>query len=99
MMRYKQLALIILLSFLLLTKHHAVHAAAHTDSINYILMSSNTQTVIPGIPTQTPTSTVIPSDTPTTTLLPLPAITLIFPITTGTSTPTNTPKPINITAG
>jgi hypothetical protein len=34
-----------------------------------------------------------PSDTPTTTLIPLPAITLIFPVSTPTPTATITPTP------
>ena len=91
-MRYRQLFLIFFLSFHFLPKNHTAHAAAYITAPKHLPMSSNTQTVVPGIPTQTSTPTAIPTDTPTTTLLPLPVITLIFPISTSTSTTTSTPK-------
>jgi hypothetical protein len=70
-----------------------VHASVKYRSIT-IIYDKSTQTVtsIPGTPTHTPTTTSTPSVTPTTTLLPLPAITLIFPVSTSTSTATITPK-------
>lgn len=53
---------------------------------------TNTQTLsIPAGPTSTQTQTNTPAptstNTPTTTLMPLPDVTLIFPIATGTQTP------------
>jgi len=55
---------------------------------------TQTQTFPPG-PSNTPTQTFTPgptgTNTPTTTLMPLPAVTLIFPVATGTLTPTKTP--------
>jgi hypothetical protein len=64
-----------------------------------------TQTVTGGFITQTPTGTsgtpsqtftpsVTPTPSATTTLMPLPAITLIFPVKTGTPSPTKTPIPV-----
>ena len=96
-MRYRQLFLILFLSFHFLPKNHTAHAAAYINAPKHMLMSSTTQTVVPGKPTQTSTPTAIPIDTPTTTLLPLPVITLIFPISTSTSTTTSTPKLIEFT--
>lgn len=56
-------------------------------------LTPQTPTGTSGTPSQTYTPSVTPSVTPTTTLMPLPAITLIYPPSTTTSIPTETPKP------
>jgi len=45
------------------------------------------------IPSRTPTSTSTPTNTATTTLVPLPAVTLVFPTGTPSSTARATPSP------
>jgi len=101
-MQYKHFLLVVFLSFffLLIPGDNTAHAAFKHSSIKIFVMRADilTSSVIPSIPTNTSTYTATPSDTPTTTLQPLPAITLIFPISTETSTPTITPKPIIFTA-
>jgi hypothetical protein len=101
-MQYKHSILVVFLSFffLLMPRNYTAHAAVKHPDDKIILMRSNIliSSVVPGTPTDTSTYTTTPSDTPTTTLQPLPAITLIFPVSTETSTATITPKPIFITA-
>src|SRR4030042_4436254 len=59
--------------------------------------STGTTTQVPTETSSTPvltfTPSTTPSVTPTTTLMPLPAITLIFPASSNTSTVTITPVP------
>jgi len=56
-------------------------------------LTLQTPTGTSGTPSQTRTPSATPSVTPTTTLMPLPAITLIYPPSTSTSIPTETPMP------
>jgi hypothetical protein len=101
-MQFKHFLLILFFSlfFLFVPGDITAHAAFKQSSIKTFLMRSNVlaSTVIPSTPTNTSTYTATPADTPTTTLQPLPVITLIFPISSETSTPTITPKPIYFTA-
>jgi hypothetical protein len=59
--------------------------------------SSQTPTATSSTPSQTDTPTVTPSITPTTTLMPLPAITLVFPAPTITSSAITTPDTVQRT--
>jgi hypothetical protein len=98
--RHFLLVLFFSLFFLFAPGDNTAHAAFKKYSIKIFLLRSDVlaSTVIPSTPTNTSTYTATPADTPTTTLQPLPVITLIFPISTETSTPTITPKSIYFTA-
>jgi hypothetical protein len=84
-----------LLFILIAPNSDIAYAAVEHQFTQTSTFSTNTQTTtaIPGTPTHTLTPSATPSNTPTAPLLPLPAITLIFPVSTNTSTSTNTPRP------
>jgi hypothetical protein len=87
--RHFLLVLFFSLFFLFAPGDNTAHAAFKKYSIKIFLLRSDVLAS---------THTATPADTPTTTLQPLPVITLIFPISTETSTPTITPKSIYFTA-
>lgn len=66
-------------------------ATSGTPAHTHTPTTTPSQTATSGTPTHTFTPSLTTSQTPTTTLKPLPAITLIFPVSTSTFTATSTP--------
>lgn len=83
-------ACILLLCLLTITAAWPVHAAVANQITPPVTPSATGPT---NSPTLTSSATLTPSNTATTTLIPLPAITLIFPVSTPSPTATLTSTP------